>query len=108
MAHIHFLCRNRANLRCVDPATRAYDSGDWDLTGEQAAQLIGGTLYLHNAKSERAYFGGKVTDFRITEIGTARSKRIIFTFVSEAERKGASWPAVSNHPRAFTTGIIAP
>ena len=106
MAQIHFLCRNRQNLRCVDPATKTYDSGDWDISGEQAAQLVGGTIYLHNAKGERSYFGGKVTEFRVTETGTARSKRIIFTLLSEDTRKGAPWPSGTSHPRAFTSGLI--
>ena len=103
MSSIHFICRDRANLHPVNPPV--YESGDWDVTPEDADKLVVGMIYLHQTKAALSYFGGKITSYRMTETDNLHRRRIVFTFTSMPEAKGVKWRG-TNHSRAWTSGVI--
>jgi hypothetical protein len=103
MPSIHFICRNRANLHPVKHPV--YDSGDWDVTPEDAARLAGGMIYLHQTKAKLSYFGGRIDSYRTTETGNSHRLRIVFTFTSTPEGKGVKWRG-TDHPRSWTSGVV--
>jgi len=63
MPSIHFICRGGLNVHRV-PGSSDYESGDWDVTVAEAQRLVGEMVYLHEAKVERSYYGGRVRSFR--------------------------------------------
>jgi hypothetical protein len=103
MASIHFICRDRANLHPVGHPI--YDSGDWDITVEDAARLTGGMIFLHQAKAQLSYFGGVIESHRLTETGNAHSQRVVFRFTFVPEGKDVKWRG-ADHDRAWTSGIV--
>ena len=103
MPSIHFICKGRANLRPVKHPP--YDSGDWDVTPEDGARLVGGMIYLHETKSKGSYFGGKIDSCYPTETDNSHRLRIIFRFTFTPEGKGAKWCG-TDHPRAWTGGVV--
>ncbi|MFB1485399.1 hypothetical protein [Corallococcus sp. RDP092CA] len=104
MASVHLKCQRERNLHTV--AHPIYDSGYWDFTPEEAAQLVGGTLYLHETKAERSYFGGTVLSYEVVNVPEkAHSQRIMFRIRSTAEAKNKAWRG-ANHGRAWTGGIL--
>ena len=103
MISIHFVCRDRQNLNPVKHPL--YESGHWDLTPEEAKNLVGGMIYLHQTKTKLSYFGGRIDDYRSVETENARSQRVVFIFTYRPEGKGAKWRG-ADHARAWTSGII--
>ena len=103
MASIHFVCRERQNLRILK--LPVYESGDWDLTPEEAETLFEGMICLHQTKASQSYFRGKILDFHEVETENARSRRVVFTFTFVPACKGAKWHG-ADHSKAWTSGII--
>ncbi len=103
MASIHFICRNRANLTLLK--LPVYESGDWDVSPEDAEKLIGGMIYLHQTKAKPSYFGGRVESYRGKDTSNPRSRRIVFVLTAIQQGRGAKWPGAS-HPRAWTSGVV--
>ncbi|RKG79903.1 hypothetical protein D7W79_09200 [Corallococcus exercitus] len=104
MASAHIKCKRGLNLHAVKAPL--YDSGHWDFSPEEAAQLVGGTIYLHNTKAERSYFGGTVLSYEIVDVPEkAHSQRIVFRIHSMVEAKNKEWQG-ANHVRAWTSGIL--
>jgi hypothetical protein len=103
MFSIHFICRDRANLRPVKPPV--YDSGDWDVTPEDGARLVGGMIYLHQTKAALSYFGGKIESYSTTETDNSHRLRIVFRFTFMREGQGAKWRG-ADHDRAWTSGVV--
>jgi hypothetical protein len=98
MNAIHFVCRQRMNVTLVNRPD-VFDVGHWDVTSEAAERLVGGRIYLHERKAQPSYFGGRITDWRITHLpDEARSARVTFRVVSDKEGKGARWPARTDVP----------
>jgi len=102
MASIHFICRGGEGVRLIERPI--YESGNWDVTPEEAAQLIGGMLYLHETKRKHSYFGGRINSYRLVETDAAHGQRIIFTLTATPEAKGAKWLG-PDHDRAWTSGV---
>ncbi|NOK17642.1 hypothetical protein [Corallococcus carmarthensis] len=104
MASTHIKCARELNLHAVKPPI--YNSGYWDFSPEEAAQLVGGTIYLHETKGKRSYFGGTVLSYEVVEVPEkANAKRIMFRIHSTAEAKNKEWRG-TNHVRAWTGGIL--
>jgi hypothetical protein len=103
MNHIHFICREGLNLR----ATRfpEFESGYWDIAEEDAAKLVGGMVYFHEAKNSPSYFGGRVSSFHVEHTDEAHAKRIVFNLTSEKQGKGAAWEG-SDYSMAWNSGVI--
>lgn len=104
MARIHFICR--AGLGVIPTKFPEFESGNWDITEDEAKELVGGKMYLHESKNEPSYFGGKIANYRIVEIGEAHSQRVVFKIVSERDGKGVDWEGAS-HGMAWTSGCLA-
>jgi hypothetical protein len=103
MTSIHLLCRDRANLHRVDPDV--YESGDWDLPEKEAQSLVGGTLFLHQSKAKRSYFGGMIEKYRIATVAKTELQRVVFTVRADAAAKEKVWRG-GNHARAWTGGVV--
>lgn len=59
-----------------------WESGDWYVSDEAAAALVGGDLYLHTAQDAPSHFGGRISGYRALPTG-----RIVFQFVPTMEHK---------------------
>jgi hypothetical protein len=104
MGSIHLVCRDRLNLnRAATPD--AWESGFWDIPKDQAAQLVGGMIYLHQKKSDRSYFGGRIDGFQEVETNLAHGGRIVFAFTFSGEARDARWRG-GDHPRAWSSGVV--
>ena len=80
------------NLRRFEDEKDVYLSGYWDIPLSDAQTLIGGMLFLHEAKAKLSRFGGKVLSVeqvRIEEL--AHKDRIEFKILSLPEGKGEKW-----------------
>ena len=95
-----------------------YYSCCWNFDLERSKNLIGGMIYLHNSKSEKSFFGGKVLevipvnldsppDFVIlrTDDDPKQRDRVMFKFESLTEGKGKEWEG-KDHSMSWTSGII--
>ena len=84
-----------------------YTSCCWDFKLDDINDVIGGKIFLHHTKNKPSYVGGVVT--KIEEVtlsdGTKRADRVKFTFISEAEGKGAEWIGAS-HSMAWNGGLV--
>lgn len=58
-------------------------------------------LYLHQKKSERSYFGGRISVAREIVTGHAHAVR----YVPLPEAKGVEWKG-ENHSMAWTGGLV--
>jgi len=103
MICIHLLCRDRLNVHAVKHPV--YDSGTWDVSPQDAASLVGGMIYLHQAKAQPSYVGGRIESYREIHTDLAHSRRIIFTFTSTADGKGVRWKG-AEHSMAWTGGVV--
>jgi hypothetical protein len=103
MANLHLVCRDSLNLH----ATKfpEFESGFWDFTEEDAGRLVGGMLFLHDAKGKPSYFGGQVSAYRLAEAGEKEPGRIVFTLVSKAEGKAVAWEG-AKHAVAWNGGLV--
>ena len=112
MKKLHLICRRvpdgigRYGLECIDRKMHTYVSGKWDFDLEEAKQLVGGMLFLHETKSEKSAFGGVITDVTtVIAEGVRHQQRVEFTFTASKQGKGESWSG-ANHSMAWTSGIV--
>ena len=95
MSRIHLLCKKGENLKETVQKSGIWDSGNWVVTADEAQRLVGGTLYLHETKGKRSYFGGRITGFRPIVTNDKIKERTIFTFEFLPQAKDVAWPAGS-------------
>jgi hypothetical protein len=100
MTRAHLICRHFKGVKAVQMPE--YESHAWDIPEDDARQLVGGVIYLHETKRKRSYFGGMVTGYRISD---APSGRIIFLFNAMKEAKGIAWEG-RDHERAHYSGVL--
>jgi hypothetical protein len=50
MTSIHLVCRDNQHLTPIKAPV--YESGDWDITLEDAERLVGGMIFLHQTKAQ--------------------------------------------------------
>jgi len=75
-------------------------------SSEEAAQVVGGMLYLHERKATESWFGGRINGFREVEIETvAHNNRIVFTLTFLDEGRDVEWCG-ANHGMAWTSGVV--
>ena len=90
----------------------------WDFNIEEAQNLIGGMIYLHDTKAEKSFMGGKVVDVQQVDLNEgneyfdpttqkvpSRSERVWIKFESTYEGRGIAWSG-QDHSMAWTSGII--
>jgi len=111
-ANIHFICRGQLGIQVRDKASHSYTSSAWLLKPEEAAALVGGTVFFHETKSQPSYFGGTVQSVDVpeplegdeTEPGR---NRYVLTLTSTREAKGVKWDKRGrSYGMAWTSGLI--
>ncbi len=107
---IHLICghdeRGQPDNMRFDHQSRAFWSGNWNLSEDEARRLVDGWIYLHVTKVEPSYYGGLVREFeRVTITGVARKDRIRFRFEPSSVAKGLRWRG-QDHARAWTGGLV--
>ena len=103
MARIHFICRDRLNLKMIEPPL--YQSGYWSLSKDDAEKLKGGRIYLHQTKMEASYFGGIITNCEMKMYPRKGKLRAVFEFISDNAGRNVPWDG-PNHDRSWTSGIL--
>ena len=96
MSRIHLLCKKGEHLKETVQKSGIWDSGNWVVTADEAQRLVGGTLYLHETKGKRSYFGGRITGFRPIVTNDKIRERTIFTFEFRPQAKDVAWPPGSS------------
>ena len=91
MSRIHLLCKKGEHLKETVQKSGIWDSGNWVVTADEAQRLIGGTLYLHETKGERSYFGGRITGFRPIVTDDRIQDRMILTFEFLQQARNVAW-----------------
>ena len=89
MNRIHLIERGDfpENLVRIEKENHIYDSGFWFVAQATAERLVGGQLYLHDAKDKPARFGGTILGYRVAE-GGANEGKIVFRFQASMDAKG--------------------
>ena len=61
---IHVICHYEngepRHLRPINPVAGIYGSGWWGVSHQDAQELVGGWMYLHESSNQRSYFIGRV------------------------------------------------
>jgi hypothetical protein len=105
MARAHFIGKLGENLRIIDKVKRRYTSGVWDISADDAARLVGGSIYLHKTKAEPSFFGGRVLSFRQVETDYAHSTRVEFEVELRADGRDQPWEG-RDDGRTWWSGIV--
>ena len=105
MKSAHLICKSANGVSKAD-GKNTYFSGSWVIPKEEANELIGGRLYLHENKSEPSYFGGSVVEWRNSkrEVG-AIEEGVTFVIEADKDGKGARWKG-NSHAMAWFSGIV--
>ena len=99
----HFICKSGFGIK--SNGGREYTSEAWDLSEAEALSLIGGTIFFHESKNDRSYFGGTVMKFESIKSNAVHENRIKFYLTPSIEAKGQSWNG-KTHSMAWFSGII--
>jgi len=99
----HLICRDCKHLAVVK--LPVFDSGYWDVPLENAQELVGGNLFLHESKAAMSHHGGRVIHVRLADASTNYPGRVIFRFEALAEAKGRKWEGKA-HKMANDSGNI--
>ena len=110
MKSIHFKCEREGitlrGLTSVVSFTNRHRSCCWDITAQEAKELIGGWIYLHNTKNETSVFGGKIIDYEETVLEEkVHSRRIALIFEARVQGRNQKWRG-KDHIMAWTSGLI--
>ena len=74
--------------RPVAKGSNEWESGNWDVSQEKAASLVGKRIYFHEKQAERSYFGGVIIGFHVLpENHPETPGRIVFTFTRDEQGK---------------------
>lgn len=88
MSSIHFIEREGRFERVADTPD-VWESGYWKISAETAANLVGGDVYFHSAKSERSHFGGVFLGSRV-QVGGEFEGRTVVRFRYTTKHRGVS------------------
>lgn len=112
---IHFICRkspNGAGLIGVEQTRHphfsfSYISGKWDVSEQDAQSLLGGLIFLHDAKTKTSSFGGLIYDwFKDPVPDKAHPDRISFKFLAVSEGRYAEWEG-RNFMMAWQSEVVS-
>lgn len=85
-------------------------SGFWDMKESEAQELIDGYLFLHETKSQKASFAGKILDYEVVTLeDLGRPKRIAFKLKAlNAHANPTYWPIDGvKHGMAHCSGVVS-
>lgn len=89
-----------------DKASGTYRSGFWNISVADAERLVGGWIYLHEAKTVDLQFGGQVLAFeQIEREELARKDRIVLVVAPSRAGRGQKWRG-KRHEMAWTGGVV--
>ncbi|MHB8886969.1 MAG: hypothetical protein ACYC5H_18135 [Methylovirgula sp.] len=103
MAKVHLICRNGRHLKPKDGPE--YESGYWVFSETQIKELLNGTLYLHQKKSEPSYFGGMISGHRLAAPEEPSPGHVVLTVIGREDCKNIAWEG-DQHPMAWMGGIL--
>ena len=114
MKTIHFICRKKRDgqgglegVSGVSGEQDTYTSEAWKVNFSDMQQLVGGKIYLHQARAETSHFGGKVLEvYQINSEDDAPTSRVGFKFKAEREARGVAWQGRQD-PQAWTSGVVS-
>ncbi len=74
--------------RPVTKGSNDWESGNWDVSQEKAAALIGKRIYFHEKQAEPSYFGGVIISVHVLPHSHPKAPgRIVFTFIRDEQGK---------------------
>lgn len=77
-------------VRRLSRDSQEYESGNWVVSEETAARLVGGHLFLHDAQDKPSRFGGRILGWRALEEGVEDAGRIVFRFLASEDHQGVN------------------
>lgn len=108
---IHLICRrdDGVNLNGLSKLEDgSWRSCCWAISQAEANALVGGWIYLHNAKKDGSEFGGLVRSVEPAErAGNAREVGWAIIFEARAEGRRQAWRGAT-HSMAWTGGVVDP
>ena len=78
LIELHYICRHQECWRKLDG--NEFETGNWTCAEELASQAIGGRIYLHEHRSDPAWHGGTITNWRSAPEAPGK---LVFTYVVE-------------------------
>ncbi len=85
-----------------------YRSCCWTISADEARSLVGGWIYLHDAKGHRSAFGGLILLVEPAQrVGTAREEGFAIIFEAKNEARQQRWRG-ANHAMAWWGGPVEP
>lgn len=113
-------CAISSHLRCAreaggglanltfDKASGTYRSGAWTIPADDAASLIGGWLYLHEAKTVPSQFGGKILAVEPAGQASPEAQAQVVLVVQPARQgRGQTWRGKGSM-MAWSSGLVQP
>lgn len=110
MNAIHLKCEREAggglSKLTFDKPSGTYRSGSWNISPEEAESLVGGWVYLHEAKDVVSQFGGKVVTVEAAGRDAATGKdRVMLIVAPSRDGRGQKWRGQRNET-AWSGGVI--
>ena len=108
---IHLICRrvpggSLKGVDWIDRAERLCRSVSWDLSQDDAHEIIGGWVYMHESKGDLSQFGGVVEDIEETNTLNSHGRpEVVIVLRSRKEAKGQKWRGKS-HGMAWCGGVV--
>ena len=113
MKAIHIICHRDESgqlqgLSRIPGTQPYYQSECWDISDDEATQLVGGWVYFHPTKKKPSEFGGRILGTAVgVRTGAATPRGIVLTLEARREGRGQKWRG-QDHGRAWTGGLVEP
>ncbi|MBI1201447.1 MAG: hypothetical protein GC182_02940 [Rhodopseudomonas sp.] len=103
MKRIHLICRNRDGITVLKMPD--FESRAWDISEDEAKEIVGGMICFHETKAPPSYFGALVTGYRIEHTDNAHSARVVFTLTALPDAKSRAWSGRADVMASYS-GIV--
>lgn len=77
----------------------------WAISASDAAELVGGWIYLHSAKGEKSRLGGVVREVALVESDADDTSRYKILFEVREGGRGQAWRG-ADHAMAWWSGLV--
>lgn len=110
MNAIHLGCEREggggSSKLTFDKMSGTYRSGSWNISPEEAESLVGGWVYLHEAKDIVSQFDGTVVAFEVAGHDKAAGRDSVMLVVAPSrDGRGQKWRGKRNEP-VWSGGVI--
>ncbi len=113
MKAIHIICHAKGaghkNLWELTADPKTYRSACWALSASEVQELVGGWLFLHEAKKKPSYLGGVIQRLETCDRPRkATDKGIAFFFEERPEGAGCpwNWSRSTGNPYEWHSGVV--